>query len=322
MLLKGKNKKKRNSIKKCLNIFCALILSLALTASVSAESFSPIYGVDVSEFQGDINWGQVAKTDKEFAIIRVGYNDKQDAKFETNYKNAKAVGIPVGCYMYSYAVTEQAAIEEAYIVMERIKGKQFEYPIYLDIEDPKLLKPEYNLTKKKRTDNALAFVRTMQENGYYVGVYANLNWFTNYLDVGRIKAECETWIAHYNPSYDYKNSGYGMWQYTYEGKVSGISGNVDLNICYKDYPSIIKSGGYNGYVKENIILNPTGVKGDLNADNKCDLKDVTLLSRYVAKWRGLSFVESELNANGDEEGKVDLTDVIYLARMVLDWNVQ
>ena len=140
--------------------------------------------------------------------------------------------------------------------------------------------------------------------------------------MSRIKAECETWIANYNTSYDYKNSGYGMWQYTNEGKVSGISGNVDLNICYKDYPSIIKSGGYNGYVKENIILNPTGVKGDLNADNKCDLKDVTLLSRYVAKWRGLSFVKSELNANGDEEGKIDLTDVIYLACLVLDWNVQ
>ena len=322
MIMLSDNMKQRNGMKKFLKVFCALVLSLVLSLSVSAENFSPIYGVDVSVFQGDINWGQVAKTDKEFAIIRLGYNDKQDAKFETNYKNAKAAGIPVGCYMYSYAVTEQAAIEEAYIVMERIKGKQFEYPIYLDIEDPKLLKSEYNLTKKKRTDNALAFIRTMQENGYYVGVYANLDWFTNYLDVSRIKAECETWIAHYNTSYDYKNSGYGMWQYTDEGKVSGISGNVDLNICYKDYPSIIKSGGYNGHVKENIILNPTGVKGDLNADNKCDLKDVTLLSRYVAKWRGLSFVESELNANGDEEGKIDLTDVIYLARLVLDWNVQ
>ncbi|MBE6761203.1 MAG: hypothetical protein E7551_02840 [Ruminococcaceae bacterium] len=307
-------------MKKIFILLLSLILSLLLVVSASAEAFTPIYGIDVSYWQGDINWGMVANTDNEFAIIRIGYNDKQDAQFLNNYNKAKDAGIPVGAYMYSYAVTEEAAIEEANIVLERIKGMQFEYPIYLDVEDPKLLKEEYNLTKEQRTKNALAFVRTMQENGYYVGVYANLYWFTNYLDVEAIQSECETWIAHYNESYDYSNTAYGMWQYSQSGIVDGISGDVDLNICYKDYPSIIKNGGYNGFEKPSDgLLEPTGVKYDIDANGVCNLQDLVVLAQYVAEWKGLEYVESELNVNGDAEGIVDLTDVVLLSQIIAGW---
>ncbi len=307
-------------MKKIFILLLSLILSLLLVVSASAEAFTPIYGIDVSYWQGDINWGMVANTDNEFAIIRIGYNDKQDAQFLNNYNKAKDAGIPVGAYMYSYAVTEEAAIEEANIVLERIKGMQFEYPIYLDVEDPKLLKEEYNLTKEQRTKNALAFVRTMQENGYYVGVYANLYWFTNYLDVEAIQSECETWIAHYNESYDYSNTAYGMWQYSQSGIVDGISGDVDLNICYKDYPSIIKNGGYNGFEKPSDgLLEPTGVKYDIDANGVCNLQDLVVLAQYVAEWKGLEYVESELNVNEDAEGLVDLTDVVLLSQIIAGW---
>lgn len=298
----------------------SVILAFAFTVSAVAAEFTPIYGIDVSVWQGDINWGKVADTNTEFAIIRLGYNDKQDAQFENNYNNAKANGIPVGAYMYSYAVTEQAAIEEAEIVLDRIKGKQFEYPIYLDIEDAKLLKPEYGLTKEQRTKNALAFVRKMQENGYYVGVYANLDWFTNYLDVNAIGKECELWIAHYNDNVDYKDTAYGMWQYTDRGEIDGITANtVDLNICYKDYPTIIKNGGYNGF--EKPTLEPTGVKGDINADGEMNLDDVVVLAQYVAGW-GIIVSEDGLNLNGDSDGKVDLDDVVWLAQSVAGWNME
>ncbi len=301
-------------MKKVLKKLVALIIVSILTLSVSADTFSPIYGVDVSVWQGNINWGKVAKTDKEFAIIRVGYNDKQDAQFENNYNNAVAAGIPVGCYMYSYAITENAAIEEAEIVMERIKGKKFEYPIYLDLEDAKLL--NNGLTNKQRTDNALAFVRKMKENGYYVGVYANLNWFTNYLDMAAIQAECETWIAHYTEKeIDYSKSGHGMWQYSDSGRVDGISGNVDLNICYKDYPSIIKNGGYNGF---EAAINST-VKGDINGDNLSNLNDVVLLAQYIAGWSNLKYDAKKLNVNGDTNGEIDLNDLVYLAQYVAGW---
>lgn len=308
-------------MKKVIVIFMSLLLLVTFTFSAVAEDFFPIFGIDVSVFQGDIDWGKVAGTDTEFAILRIGYNDNQDPQFSNNYKKAKAAGIPVGAYMYSYAVTEQAAIEEAYIVLERIKGMQFEYPIYLDIEDKKLLKDEYNLTKEQRTKNALAFVRTMQENGYYVGVYANLDWFTNYLDVEKIQAECETWIAHYNQNYDYSDTAYGMWQYTDKGKVDGITQNtVDLNICYKDYPTIIKNGGFNGFEKSDYtLLEPTGVSGDIDANGVRNLRDLVLLAQYVAGWKNLSFVKSELNANGDSEGVVDLSDVNCFARINAGW---
>ena len=130
-------------MKKYLIVLVSLILLVFFTFSAVAEAFVPTFGIDVSVFQGDVDWGKVAGTDTEFAILRIGYNDKQDAQFVNNYQNAKAAGIPVGAYMYSYAVTEEAAIEEANIVLERIKGMQFEYPIYLDVEDAKLLKEEY-----------------------------------------------------------------------------------------------------------------------------------------------------------------------------------
>ena len=308
-------------MKKYIVVLVSILLVVLFTFSAVAEDFLPIFGIDVSVFQGEIDWGKVADTDAEFAILRIGYNDKQDAQFLNNYTKAKAAGIPVGAYMYSYAVTEQAAIEEANIVLERIKGMQFEYPIYLDIEDKKLLKEEYNLTKEQRTKNALAFVRTMQENGYYVGVYANLDWFTNYLDVEKIQAECETWIAHYNGNYDYSNTAYGMWQYTDKGKIDGITANtVDLNVCYKDYPSIIKNGGYNGFEKStHVLLESTGVKGDIDASGVCDLQDLVVLARYVAKWSSLSYVPSELNVTEDDEGIVDLNDVVCLAQIIAGW---
>lgn len=310
-------------MKKYLVVLISILLFITFAVSVVADEFLPIFGIDVSYFQGDIDWGKVANTDKEFAILRIGYNDKQDTQFLNNYNKAKAAGIPVGAYMYSYAVTEQAAIDEANIVLERIKGMQFEYPIYLDIEDKKLLKEEYALTKEQRTKNALAFVRTMQENGYYVGVYANLDWFTNYLDVNAIQAECETWIAHYNQEYDYSNTAYGMWQYTDKGVVDGITENtVDLNICYKDYPSIIKKGGYNGFEKEtDYFLEPTGIKADINADGICDLVDLIVLARYVAEWEDLYYVPQELNVNQDDDGAVDLYDIVCLAQINAGWSV-
>ena len=308
-------------MKKYLIIFVSLILLVSFTFSATAEAFAPIFGIDVSVFQGDIDWGKVAETDKEFAILRIGYNDKQDAQFLNNYQKAKEAGVPVGAYMYSYAVTEEAAIEEANSVLERIQGMQFEYPIYLDVEDPKLLKEEYNLTKEQRTKNALAFVRTMQENGYYVGVYANLDWFTNHLDLEAIQAECETWIAHYTDQKDYANTNFGMWQYTDKGVVDGITVNtVDLNICYKDYPSIIKSGGFNGFVVESDdFLEPTGIIGDINADGVCNLVDLVVLARYVAEWENLSYAPEALNVNRDAKGIVDLEDVVCLAKINAGW---
>ena len=311
-------------MKKYIVVFISILLIITFTVSAVADDFLPTFGIDVSVFQGDIDWGKVANTDTEFAILRIGYNDKQDAQFLNNYTKAKEAGIPVGAYMYSYAVTEQAAIDEANIVLERIKGMQFEYPIYLDIENKKLLKEEYNLTKEQRTTNALAFVRTMQENGYYVGVYANLDWFTNYLDVEKIQAECETWIAHYNQNYDYSNTAYGMWQYSDKGTIDGITVNtVDLNICYKDYPSIIKEGGFNGFKKPiDNLLEPTGIKGDINASGACDLQDLVLLSQYVARWDGLSYVLSELNVDEDSEGIIDLNDVVCLSQINAGWSVE
>ena len=221
---------------------------------------------------------------------------------------------------------------EAIIGLDMAVPKAYEdykinMPIVIDVEESANTEKTRtrDLTKEQRTKNALAFVRKMQENGYYVGVYANLDWFTNYLDKDAIGKECELWIAHYNDNVDYKDTVYGMWQYTDKGEIDGITDEetktptVDLNICYKDYPTIIKNGGYNGF--EKPTLEPSGIKGDINADGITNLDDVVVLAQYVAGWNIIVSADG-LNLNGDAEGKVDLDDVVWLAQSVAGWNME
>lgn len=309
-------------MRKLISVFTVLALSFSLftlPASAAGEDKVVAKGVDVSYWQGEnIDWAKVKASGYSFAILRISYTGKHalDTTFEINYKNAKAAGVQVGCYMYSKALTEAQAIEDANEVIGWLEDKQLEYPIYYDMEDAKLL--NNGLSNKQRTDIALAFVKTLQANGYYAGVYANLNWFTNYLNLSEIQAVCDTWIAHYTSGKDYSDS-HGMWQHSQTGTVDGISGNVDLDVCYRDYPTIIKNGMYNGFEREIIYAEPSGIRGDVDGNGVRNLVDVVALAQYVAGWSGLTVVEQELNADRDEENVVGLPDVIYLAQSVAGW---
>lgn len=200
--------------------------------------------IDVSKWQGDINWQQVKAAGVQGAIIRAGYgkvDSQKDPKFEQNYANAKAADMPVGAYHYTYAVSIAEAQQEADVFLNWIKGKQFEYPVYFDIEDDSIV----HLGKQLLTDIVCTFCDKLEQAGYFVGVYANKNWLMNYLDYDRIK-KYTIWLAHYTTATDYPNP-HDMWQFSSMQKVNGISGNVDMNWCYKDFPAIIKTGGYNGF---------------------------------------------------------------------------
>ena len=205
-------------------------------------------GIDVSCHNGHINWQAVKETGMvHFAILRAGfgrYTSQKDPLFERNYAGAKAAGIPVGAYWYSYAATIEDARQEAKVCLQVLKGKRFEYPIYYDIEEAK----QSLLGKAALTEITEAFCDTLEKGGYYAGVYASTYWFTNKLDHARLAGRYTIWLADYRASYN-KTLKRDMHQYTSNGHVAGISGRVDLNVCTRDFPAIIKAAGLNGYSK-------------------------------------------------------------------------
>ena len=216
------------------------------------------YGIDVSEHNGEINWEAVKEYGVDFAIIRIGYSkgtdtgyrtkDKvltttpkgTDFTYEENYKAARAAGIKLGAYIYSYATTVEEAKLDAEQVIKAVKGKVFEYPIYFDIEDDS----QYNLTTELRTEMCLAFMNKVKAAGYQSGVYASQSWFDERLDHGKIAEAGSTWIAKWPKSdqADEDHSDYHLWQFRSDGNIGGIHGNVDVNVDYGRIENFIYTG--------------------------------------------------------------------------------
>lgn len=206
-------------------------------------------GIDVSVHNGSINWQKVKNAGIQFAILRAGYGrelSQKDARFEENYRNAKAVGIPVGAYWYSYAMSEDEARLEADVFLSVIKGKQFEMPVYFDLEEKK----QFDLGKEKVSAIMRAFLENVEKAGYFVGLYGSASSLTTHT-ADNIKSRYTIWLAHWTDQTNYSGA-YGIWQYSSEGKVNGISGNVDMDICYNDFPTIIKNKKLNGFGNEQI----------------------------------------------------------------------
>ena len=205
-------------------------------------------GIDVSVHNGDIDWNKVKSAGIEFAILRAGFGrlEKQkDEKFEQNYAGAKAAGIPVGAYWYSYAMTPEEAELEVDVFLKVIKGKQFEFPVYFDLEEKK----QFDLGKEKVSAIMRAFLEKVEKAGYFVGLYGSASSLTTHT-ADDIKSHYTIWLAHWVDKTNY-GGAYAVWQYSEKGKVDGISGNVDLDICYKDFPTIIKGKGLNGWDKSD-----------------------------------------------------------------------
>lgn len=198
-------------------------------------------GIDVSHHNGTIDWNKV---NTQFCIVRAGYGretSQKDLFFEKNYRDCKARKIPVGAYWYSYATSVAEAAKEAEVCLQVIAGKQFEYPIFFDIEEKK----QFALGKAACTAIAKAFLEKVEKAGYYVGIYSSKNGLENYIDKS-VRERYAVWVANVGVSQT-SYRGAAMWQYSWTGKHSGIKGDVDCNYCYIDYPSIIKSKGLNGF---------------------------------------------------------------------------
>lgn len=235
-----------------------------------------IKGIDVSEHQGNINWNAVAK-EVGFAILRAGYGKvvtQKDKQFENNYKGCKENNVPCGVYWYSYATSEDTARQEARVCLEVIKGKQFEYPIYFDVEE----NSQFALGKDKVSKIIQAFCNEIENAGYWAGLYMSASPLVSYVSAD-VRQRYTLWVAHYGVSKPSYSGDYGMWQYTSTGRVSGISGNVDLDECYVDYPDLIKSAGLNGYKKAPAPSEPpadhNGLTGTLKLSDG-SIYDITL----------------------------------------------
>lgn len=201
-----------------------------------------LLGVDVSSYQGSINWRKVKAAGVDYAIIRLGYRGygtgaiKIDTAFHTNMTNAIAAGVPVGVYFYSQAVTVEEAVEEAETVIKHLASYKVDYPVAFDMEevddDDENVRTS-GLTVKERTDITIAFCEKIREAGYTPMVYGNIKWMAMNLDLTRLE-DYDKWFAQYfkQPFFPYQ---FSMWQYTPYGRIDGIPGSVDLNMGFVDY---------------------------------------------------------------------------------------
>ena len=194
-------------------------------------------GIDVSKWNGSIDWNAVKNSGITFVIIRCGYRGSaegkliEDPKFETNIKGASAAGLKVGVYFFSQAVSEVEAVEEASMVLDQISRYKISYPVFLDVEASGGRGDK--IDKTTRTAVCRAFCQTIQNSGYTAGVYSNKVWLESKIDAGSLSAY-KIWLAQYAASPSYKGR-YDLWQYRSNGSVSGVSGQVDMNISYLGY---------------------------------------------------------------------------------------
>lgn len=213
-------------------------------------------GVDVSTYQGDIDWA-LAKNNIDFAIIRAGYGKNNiDKKAERNVKGCEDNGIPFGLYWFSYAYTTDMARKEAQYLIQFVKGHTPLFPLYFDFEYDSVeyaKKQGVTITNQLLRDMAVAFCEELENAGYYAGIYANHDYVKRMYGEDIFK-KYDLWYALWDTSEPGRNVN--LWQTSSTAKVGGISGNVDTDIAFIDFPALIKERGLNGYKPEPEFVCP------------------------------------------------------------------
>lgn len=281
------------------------------------------HGIDISYYQYSVDdSGQYIPLDFEaikaagidYVIIRIG--DPRigiDPTFEMSYNGAREAGLDVGAYFFSRATNVHDSELEAKFVLSVIQGKKFEYPIYLDLEDN-----DENTASCPRpedyTEMCVRFFSLLQANGYYTGLYVNNVWLAEKLQTDTVLGKFDVWYARYpseisgEPTWDTEKYGeqLGMWQYSDSGSIDGIESNVDILLCYKNYPEIIKGYGLNGYNEDFTSESHESpyvwikVSGQLNVRSKCDYY---ITDDYDSKLDVVGFAK-----NGERFEVLEITD--------------
>lgn len=202
-------------------------------------------GIDVSRYQGNIDWSRVAADGKEFAIVRVGSSNANgvyvDPYFQQNVEGAKAAGLRVGAYYYTYARTRLEVDNELRIFMNELGRHQFEYPIFVDVEDSSLA----SLGRAQLTELVSYAMQVLTENKWYAGWYSYSSFIEENLNAS-VLDDHPLWVADYSSVIGY-DGAFSLWQFSGSGRVSGISGACDLDDSYYDFLPDIRAGGFNNY---------------------------------------------------------------------------
>lgn len=256
-------------------------------------------GIDIYSGSGSIDFEKIKAAGYSFAIIRAGYGryiEQKDERFEEHYRKAKAAGLNVGAYWFSYATTVAQAEAEADICIQVLKGKQYEYPIFFDLET----QAAFDTGKTNVSNMIMAFGKKLEAAGYFTGLYMSTYYLTNYVS-DEVKRKFTLWVAQYASTCSYSGVGrIDIWQFSESGKVPGCPGNTDLDECYYDYPTVIKEKHLNGF-------GVSTVKGDVNLDGKVTADDARAILRASA---GLEKLDGQAAKNADmnDDGKITAED--------------
>ena len=248
-------------------------------------------GVDLSSLNGDVDIEAVKRAGYDFAMLRCGYGSdirvQDDTQFENNVRKCEAAGIPWGAYLYSYALNTDDAKSEVQHVLRLLKGKRPTLPVAIDMEDGDGYKAKHGgMTFQNINNTCKIFVEGVRAAGYYPMIYTGLEEINNYIS-SEVLNSCDLWFAQWWKTPQYYGSNMGMWQYGGEenfiesNSIPGV-GVIDKDKCYKDYPSIIKNGGYNGWKKPSgKVLDESGYKLLDRGTGVLALKEMLLLARKL-----------------------------------------
>lgn len=205
-----------------------------------------IKGLDVSEFQGEVDWEQVKAAGYQFAMLRAGYGyNTVDKQFRRNASECNRIGLPIGAYWFCYAFSPEKAVQEADGCISTVSDYRLDYPVCYDIEQASadyIEKQGTSFTPALARNVVTGFCNRVEKEGYFAMFYTNRYFLDTYLGTELTKRYA-FWYARYSSQFD--GTDCGIWQYTSTGSVPGVSGNVDLDIGYVDYPSVIKKAGLN-----------------------------------------------------------------------------
>lgn len=220
-----------------------------------------IKGIDISTYQRNVDFKKLKAAGVNFVILRAGYGNalaypnQYDDMFESHYKNAKAAGLNVGAYWYLYATTVSGAQQEAKSFLKALNGKKFEYPVYIDLEE----RSQFNTGKTNCSNMVKAFCDILENAGYWSGLYISRSPLQNYITT-EVANRYSLWVAEYASKCNYGGT-VDIWQYTSSARYNGFNGNLDGDYSYKDYPTLIKNAGKNGYTKPaEKVLDTKGMK--------------------------------------------------------------